>query len=85
MKKLAGAIDNVLYNIGFKKEQREFKGHLTLGRVKGAQNKEKLLAIIKELEGVKLGSFKVNEIVLIASELTPEGPKYSVVKKFSLK
>ena len=41
--------------MGFKKE-RSYIPHLTIGRVKGVQNKELLVNMVKELENVEVGT-----------------------------
>lgn len=57
-----------------------FHAHITLGRVKFVENKEK----IKELLKTKIPSlkFEVKEFKLIKSELTPNGPEYEDLEVF---
>lgn len=71
-------IDSKLTGI-FGKDLR-FHAHITLGRVKFVENKEK----IKELFKTKVPSlkFEVKEFKLIKSELTPNGPKYEDLEVF---
>ncbi|MCE5213945.1 MAG: RNA 2',3'-cyclic phosphodiesterase [Methanobacterium sp.] len=76
-------LDGEFIKLGFKKE-RSYIPHLTIGRVKGAQNKEALVSLIKELEDFEIGNMKVNRISLKKSELTPEGPIYTTIKEFEL-
>ena len=76
--------DDEFIKLGFKKE-RNYTPHLTIGRVKGSQNKEALVSIIKELEDIEIGEMNVNRILLKKSELTPEGPIYTTIKEFELK
>ena len=72
-------IDNLLEGI-FDKEER-FKAHITLGRVKFIQDKEKL----KEKLNIKVNEeeYEINEIKLFRSELTREGARYTEL--FSVK
>ena len=65
-----------------RKEGREPKPHLTLGRVRSAKNKERLKRILAELKGVKIGKMEINEIVLYRSELKQTGPVYSILDRF---
>jgi 2'-5' RNA ligase len=74
-------LDQEFVKMGFKKE-RGYTPHLTIGRVKGAQNKEALVDKIRELEGVDIGEVNVEKIVLKKSELTPVGPIYTDLKEF---
>jgi RNA 2',3'-cyclic 3'-phosphodiesterase len=76
-------LDHDFINMGFKKE-RSYTPHLTIGRVKGAHNKEALVAKIKELEEVDIGKMTIDRVVLKKSELTPAGPIYTNQKEFQL-
>jgi 2'-5' RNA ligase len=82
--KLLRDFDDEFIKLGFKKE-RSYTPHLTIGRVKGSQNKEALVSLIKELEYIEIGDMTVNRISLKKSELTPEGPIYKTIKEFELK
>lgn len=68
-----------------REEKRKPEAHLTLARVKSAKNKEKLKMLVKELKDVEIGKMEVGSLKLMASELTPEGPKYRVLAEFKLK
>ncbi len=76
--------DETFIKMGFKKE-KSYDPHLTIVRVKGAQNKEALTSLIKELEEVEIGEMMVEKLVLKESELTPAGPIYTNLKEFELK
>lgn len=57
--------------------------HLTLARVKRVGNKQE---VIEKLEKVKIDeSFLIDEICIVKSILTPSGPIYSKLYRFSLK
>ena len=75
--------DEDFVKMGFKKE-RSYIPHLTIGRVKGAHNKDALVSTINELEDIEIGKMTVKKIVLKQSELTPVGPVYTDVKEFEL-
>lgn len=66
----------------FEKERREFKAHVTIGRVKFVRDKKFLMDKIKD---VKIPDFKfeAKEFKLIKSELLPEGPIYEDLEIFS--
>lgn len=74
-------LDEEFVKMGFKKE-RSYIPHLTIARVKGAQNKEFLSDKLKSLEDVEIGEMNVGKLVLKKSELTPVGPIYTDVKEF---
>jgi 2'-5' RNA ligase len=75
--KLAGDIDNAMSFFGYRKEEREFKPHLTLGRVR---SREGISSVVNELDNFRekeFGTFAADRIRLMRSELKPKGPEYS--------
>jgi 2'-5' RNA ligase len=67
---LASAVEQGVAAAGFEPEPRPFRGHLTLGRVRGASPS---LAEVS----VPPAAFDVTESVLFASELHPSGSRYT--------
>lgn len=84
MIELAGIIDDCMNKIGFEKEKRAFVPHLTIGRVKSGKDKEKMVKFISKYNNKLFGSFSVNRLKLISSELTPEGPVYEEIHEVEL-
>ncbi|HEX3013602.1 MAG TPA: RNA 2',3'-cyclic phosphodiesterase [Methanobacterium sp.] len=83
--KLQMDMDEDFKKLGFKKE-RSYVPHLTMGRVRGAKNKDALLSRIDELKEVEIGKMKIEKLLLMESELKRDsGPVYTVVKEFELK
>ncbi len=78
---LARNIEGALEPLGFAPEARPFEGHLTLARVKQGRGDDwaglKALARKKEWPVFRAHSFTLQQ-----SELTPQGPKYSVLGLF---
>ena len=68
----------------FLKENKKFYSHITIARAKSIEDKPKLINEIKKIKFKKL-DFKVNEFVLMKSELFPNGPKHKIIEKFELK
>ncbi|MGC9090704.1 MAG: RNA 2',3'-cyclic phosphodiesterase [Fervidicoccaceae archaeon] len=64
-----------IYKIGFEKE-RNFIPHLTLGRIKGRKNIDKLRTFIEKNADIFFGIEKFEEVKLKESILTPKGPIY---------
>lgn len=85
LKAMAELLDLRLSETGFKKEERPFEPHLTLGRVKSARNNPELIAVLRELEQTEIGNFKVEGVELFESKLGPEGPVYSTLYSAKLK
>jgi len=77
-------IDDRLHQLGFKREKRDFSPHLTIGRVRTAKNKQKLLQIIQEYQETIFGEQHIETIQLMKSDLTPKGPIYTTLEKFPL-
>ncbi len=74
---LQKGLDDKLEKIGFQKENRPFKGHLTLARVKGRINQAKLINAIKKYGGVEPKSFIADNIILFKSDLKSTGAVYT--------
>lgn len=71
---LRNSIEDTLAPLGWEREKRPFRPHLTLGRVK-----ERGAAV--ELpwgKGVAPAAIDVGEIILFESQLQPQGPRYIV-------
>ena len=81
LKNLQQSLDGHLAGLGFVEETRAFKGHLTLGRVKGKIASARMKTAIDKLKGFETESFEINEIILFKSELRPTGAVYSKVKR----
>ena len=81
---IAQKIDEKISKLGFKKEKRKFSPHLTIGRVKSAKNKDKIIKIIDKYRDVQFADLKVEFLKLIRSELTPKGPIYTTIKEIKL-
>ena len=78
---LQKAIDSELLSL-FSKEQK-FQSHLTFGRVKFVKDKTNFLKKIKEIE-VKNLPLEIKEFKLYKSELSKDGPKYTVLETYTL-
>jgi len=81
---IARVIDEKLEPLGFKKENRGFSPHLTVGRVKTARNKDQLIKVIENYKTVEFTIQKVQSITLKKSELTPKGPIYTTLREVPL-
>lgn len=78
-------IDEKLAPLKFKKE-KDFHPHFTVARVKflSPQDKKEIRNALSENSKTVFGEFEAESFELMKSELTPEGPIYSVVKRFEL-
>jgi len=74
-------IDNALKNL-FEPEKR-FMSHLTIARIKKLKDKKGFLQNLKKIKIEKI-KFIVDKFYLMKSELTAEGPRYSVLEEYNL-
>lgn len=84
VKPLQRAIEECLQEIGYPREAREFKPHLTLGRVRSGKGKPELLRRMEDLLHINLGEFRVERLVLFKSDLRPTGPIYTELRAIKL-
>jgi len=83
---LHDAIEKPLLELGcYRREERPFKPHLTLGRVKGQAELEPLVNSIKQFEGWQGGQSQVDEVLVMSSELYSHGPQYAVLSRAHLR
>lgn len=75
---IAKSLENNLEKLGFSKEERPFRAHFTLGRVKSGKNKSELKQKILSLEP-RPASCTINSITFFRSILTPKGPIYTSI------
>jgi 2'-5' RNA ligase len=84
MKHLAGLVEDAMAAMGFEREKRPFRSHLTIGRVRrDAGRLEDLGRAIEEVEYKPL-KLPVDRVNLVKSKLTSSGALYTVLKTFGL-
>ena len=74
---LQQTIDGRLVGVGFTREKRKYKGHLTLGRIKGRINSRQLVNAMGEIGDFESDPFTVNRVVLFQSRLKADGAEYT--------
>ncbi|WP_353685871.1 RNA 2',3'-cyclic phosphodiesterase [Thermodesulfovibrio sp. 3462-1] len=86
LKRLTKRIDEETSSLGFQREERQFKSHITLARVKNYRNGKYFFEkILKKFSEKSFDfQFEVKEFVLMKSILTPKGSIYSVLERFPL-
>ncbi|NLF30987.1 MAG: RNA 2',3'-cyclic phosphodiesterase [Planctomycetes bacterium] len=84
MTALAEQYNDACAAMGYKNENRGFRPQLTLGRVKGGRNVAALRAAIAGLPAFDLDAQFADEVVVYASELSREGPIYTVLSRTPL-
>jgi RNA 2',3'-cyclic 3'-phosphodiesterase len=76
LKEMAEAVDLTLEREGFLPEQRTFRPHLTLARIKTLRNSSKFTGMAGQYRSVEIQPFVAEKMVLYESILRPEGPIY---------
>lgn len=69
---------------GLPLEDRPFHAHVTLGRVRAPGGAADLARALGRFEGASFGSTTVREVLLMRSELGPDGPAYTVLSAIPL-
>lgn len=77
LRALQKKVEAALLPLGFEPEDRPFRAHLTLGRVKGKRNLHSLQEALLARQDFQAEAFDVTELVLYKSDLRPEGPLYT--------
>ena len=77
MAELAKAVDDALSPLGFERERRPFRSHLTLGRVRSDRGIVSLARRLNEEQHTAIGTMRVQQVVVMRSVLTPKGPIYT--------
>jgi len=81
---IAGDMEEEMRRLGFPREDKKFKPHLTLGRVKESYGLDDLAGYIRNYQ-VAAKPFRLDKLVLFKSILTPQGPIYSRLLEANLK
>ena len=78
-------IETTTAGLGFPSEERPFKPHLTLGRVRSSEGKSALTRTLEAKATLDLGAFRAERVILFRSDLRPEGAVYTRIEEFGLK
>jgi 2'-5' RNA ligase len=82
---LHDALESPLMELGcYRREDRPFTPHITLGRVRSDRPTDKLAAALAKNAGWRGGETLVREVHVMGSELTPQGPVYTVLSRARL-
>jgi RNA 2',3'-cyclic 3'-phosphodiesterase len=73
-------VESTINKLGYKKEERSFSPHLTLGRARQNNSPVDSVKIRDALQTIqlgKIGTARVNSVHLFKSDLTPAGSEYT--------
>ena len=74
-----------LTDTGFQTEDRPFRPHITIGRIKFIKNTDALKAAIEKYRDSEIQKVTVKEVILFESILKPSGPVYKPAGIFNLR
>ncbi len=83
--RLQREIESKTADLGFPPEERPFRPHLTLGRVRSPKKRDSLVDMIEKTSQIDLGSFAADKVILFRSDLRPEGAIYTKMYEFLMK
>jgi len=84
-KRIYALLEAELEKAGFKKEERAFSPHLTIGRVRSGKNRQDLKSAIENLKFSPENTQTVEHLTLFKSALTPKGPVYTSLYEARIK
>lgn len=76
--------EDVFGELGFKRENRAFSPHLTIGRVKQAAVSARIRAALQSIGDFQGGAQGADEVVLFQSHLKREGAEYVPICRYEL-
>jgi 2'-5' RNA ligase len=78
-------LEPALLDLGcYRREKRKYTPHITLGRVKSDLPADQLGPALAKHAGWRGGQIPVSEILVMSSELTSQGPIYTVLSRAKL-
>jgi len=76
-------VESGMRDAGFPAEDRKFRPHLTLARIKSGRNLNRLVTFIERSRDFDAGSFPADPVRLYQSILRPEGAEYRVLAEYN--
>ena len=74
-------LEDNLAALGYKKEKRPFKGHLTLGRFKQRVNPDTIRRVLQEFGNLSSEEFTTRRVIFYKSDLKSTGAVYSQLQQ----
>jgi 2'-5' RNA ligase len=85
LRHLHDALEKPLLELGcYRREERGYTPHVTLGRVRAADDPTALAAVVQQFAKWQGGQTQVREVLVMSSQLRPEGPEYTVLSRAKL-
>jgi len=84
MAQLNSRLESAYAEMGFRRENRRFHPHLTLGRIKAPRRLSELGRAVSAMSTRTFGTQSADNLIVYASQLTPQGPIYTPLAKAPL-
>jgi len=84
LKALAAAVEKACGLHGFAEEERPFRAHLTVGRVRRPAPNPRLEAALAEMRDREVGEMEAQRVLLMKSDLKRGGPVYHILNEMLL-
>lgn len=81
---LKSCITSKLVKLGFIEEKREFRPHLTVGRIKWIRDKSTLEGLVQFYRNHEIQCSRIDKIIFYESILKPGGPEYEPLSEIPL-
>ncbi len=81
LQKIYKRLNERLSRFGVRYEKRRFSPHITVGRVKSPAGAGRLVQLVRDQADKVFGEVEIEELVFFMSELTGEGPVYTVLAR----
>jgi 2'-5' RNA ligase len=81
---MSHVIERGVVDLGFAPENRPFRPHATVARIKHLRRSERLASLLERWSDRSFGVMEVRSLELKRSQLTPRGPIYSTVHSTTL-
>lgn len=77
-------VEAALATVGFAPEDKPFKAHITLARLRKPGQGQAVTAFLDQHDAFREPDIVINDFHLISSELTPQGPNYTYLRSYAL-
>jgi len=85
LRKLQSCVEEQMVRLGFQQEDRRFKPHLTLGRIKHLLLRGSWMRALEGVKDIALPGIEVTAVSLMKSELQPTGAVYTEIGRIELR
>ncbi len=84
MSALQAKLDKCFAELEIPEEEKPFRPHLTLGRLKSVNDLQAFTNLMKQFPPRTVQTVPVSELILYESFLKPSGPEYRILERFKL-